>query len=155
MAAGKHPQGDPHEDTAAPDPTKIAGEMTDAKDKAGGDVPTKAHDKTKKPVSEAVWTKARPAMHAIAAVGFMCRLLVVHGEEKLTNELGCRHLGEIWQCPEPNASVPALAASPYPCRCSTSNPVRNLPLNVVHGHEGHWICHWVWIIRGSRHPTRT
>ncbi|KAL0934531.1 uncharacterized protein CTRU02_211330 [Colletotrichum truncatum] len=65
-AAGKHPQGDPHNDTAAPDPTNVAEDVVNAKDKTHGDEPSSHHDKTKKPVSETVWTQARPVMHGIA-----------------------------------------------------------------------------------------
>ncbi|KAF4915947.1 hypothetical protein CGCVW01_v010204, partial [Colletotrichum viniferum] len=65
-AAGKHPQGDPHTDTAAPDPTNITEDVVNAKDKTGGATSPTHHDKTKKPVSETVWTQARPVMHAIA-----------------------------------------------------------------------------------------
>ncbi|GJC81525.1 hypothetical protein ColLi_04363 [Colletotrichum liriopes] len=65
-AAGKHPQGDPHDDTAAPDPTNIVQDVVNAKDKTGGDEPSVHHDKTKKPVHESVWVKARPVMHGIA-----------------------------------------------------------------------------------------
>ncbi|TIC90048.1 hypothetical protein CH35J_012424 [Colletotrichum higginsianum] len=67
-AAGKHPQGDPHDDTAAPDPTNMAQDIVNAKDKTGGDEPSVHHDKTKKPVHESVWVKARPVMHSIADV---------------------------------------------------------------------------------------
>lgn len=69
-AAGKHPQGDPHNDTSVPDPTNITEDVVNAKDKAGGDEPTPHHDKTKKPVHETVWTKARPIMHGIADVRY-------------------------------------------------------------------------------------
>jgi len=65
-AAGKHPQGDPHDDTAAPDPTNVAQDIVDAKDKTGGNETSGHHDKTKKPVHESVWVKARPVMHGIA-----------------------------------------------------------------------------------------
>ncbi len=75
-AAGKHPQGDPHGEEQgasgledrAPDPTNIAIGATNAKDKASGGEPSVAHDKTKEPMSAAMWSKARPVMHAIADV---------------------------------------------------------------------------------------
>ncbi|GKT50833.1 uncharacterized protein ColSpa_11014 [Colletotrichum spaethianum] len=70
-AAGKHPQGDPHDDTVAPDPTNIAQDVVNAKDKTGGNEPSVHHDKTKKPVHESVWTKARPVMHGIADTQFV------------------------------------------------------------------------------------
>ncbi|WYZ43380.1 hypothetical protein EsH8_VI_001079 [Colletotrichum jinshuiense] len=37
-AAGKHPQGDPHNDTSVPDPTNITEDVVNAKDKAGVNV---------------------------------------------------------------------------------------------------------------------
>ncbi|KAK1457845.1 hypothetical protein CMEL01_15828 [Colletotrichum melonis] len=65
-AAGKHPQGDPHEDSSVPDPTNMTQDVVNAKDKTDGKEPTSHHDKTKKPVHESVWVKARPVMHGIA-----------------------------------------------------------------------------------------
>ncbi|KAL2752393.1 hypothetical protein ACRALDRAFT_1065534 [Sodiomyces alcalophilus JCM 7366] len=69
-AAGKHPQGDPPSDpaasAAAPDPADASMDLVDAKDKAAGEEPGTHHDKTKKPVSEAIWVKARPAMRMMA-----------------------------------------------------------------------------------------
>ncbi|VUC27605.1 unnamed protein product [Clonostachys rosea] len=65
-AAGKHPQGDPHEGDSAPDPTELTVEVTHAKDAGEGDIPTHEHDRTKAPVSHAVWNRARPLMHAVA-----------------------------------------------------------------------------------------
>ncbi|CAG9936788.1 unnamed protein product [Clonostachys rosea f. rosea IK726] len=67
-AAGKHPQGDPHEGDSAPDPTELTMEVTHAKDAGEGEVPTHEHDRTKAPVSHAVWDRARPLMHAVADV---------------------------------------------------------------------------------------
>jgi len=75
-AVGKNPQSDPHEDEA-PDPTTISEEAGDAKKKAHGIKPSHKHDKTKKPVSEAVWGQARPVMHALADVS--CRSSVAIG----------------------------------------------------------------------------
>jgi hypothetical protein len=66
-AVGKHPQGDPHHDNA-PDPTAIAEEAGNAKKKAHGIQASHEHDKTKQPVSEAAWSKARPVMHGLADV---------------------------------------------------------------------------------------
>ncbi|PFH55772.1 hypothetical protein XA68_17646 [Ophiocordyceps unilateralis] len=62
---GKHPQGDPHEDTKAPDPTRLADGAADVKDKTNGHQPNGMHDQTREPVSRAVWSKARPAMHLV------------------------------------------------------------------------------------------
>ncbi|KAM0335032.1 hypothetical protein ACHAQA_000066 [Verticillium albo-atrum] len=71
-AAGKQPQGDPPQSSAmdanleaAPDPADVAEDIVDAKDKTGGEKPG-THDKTKKPVTQNVWDKARPVMHGIA-----------------------------------------------------------------------------------------
>lgn len=68
--AGKHPQGDPHDDSSTPDPTEIIEDISNAKDTTGkGESNTAGvHDMTKKPVSEAVWVKARPTMHALADI---------------------------------------------------------------------------------------
>ncbi|KAH6695704.1 hypothetical protein F5X68DRAFT_266984 [Plectosphaerella plurivora] len=67
-AAGKHPQGDPpnSEESAAPDPADVTQDVVSAKDKSNGAQPGTSHDKTKKPVTQAVWVKARPAMHGLA-----------------------------------------------------------------------------------------
>ncbi|WZH43993.1 uncharacterized protein QYS62_005007 [Fusarium acuminatum] len=65
-AAGKDPASDPHDDSAAPDPTKLTEEATEARQKSGGENPHAEHNKAKKPVSKAVWNKARPTMHMIA-----------------------------------------------------------------------------------------
>lgn len=71
-AAGKHPQGDPPSDStaaaAAPDPADASMNLVNARDKAAGDEPSTHHDKTKKPMSEGIWIKARPAMHMMADV---------------------------------------------------------------------------------------
>lgn len=73
-AAGKHPQGDPHGEgdssleDRAPDPTNIAMGTANAKDKASGGKPNEVHDKTKQPMSAAMWSKTRPVMHAIADI---------------------------------------------------------------------------------------
>ncbi|EWZ90664.1 hypothetical protein FOWG_08259 [Fusarium oxysporum f. sp. lycopersici MN25] len=65
-AAGKHPQTDPDDDSAAPDPTKLTEEATEARQKSVGENPHAEHNRAKKPVSNAVWDKARPTMHMIA-----------------------------------------------------------------------------------------
>jgi hypothetical protein len=75
-AAGKHPQGDPHGDEEgasgledrAPDPTNLAVSASDAKDKSGGGQPDTVHDKTKEPMSAAIWSKTRLVMHALADI---------------------------------------------------------------------------------------
>ncbi|KAI9651309.1 hypothetical protein NHQ30_001347 [Ciborinia camelliae] len=75
-AAGKHPQGDPHGDEAgastledaAPDPTNVAVGAADAKSSSAGDQTNSYHDKTKEPMSAAMWSKTRPVMHAIADI---------------------------------------------------------------------------------------
>lgn len=75
-AAGKHPQGDPHNEEegassledSSPDPTNIAMHAADAKDKSSGGNPNAKHDKTKEPMSAAMWSKTRPVMHAIADI---------------------------------------------------------------------------------------
>ncbi|KAF4977206.1 hypothetical protein FZEAL_6234 [Fusarium zealandicum] len=65
-AAGKHPQTDPDEDSAAPDPTQLTEDLTDAKQKTAGNETGAKHNRAKKPVSDAVWDKARPTMHLMA-----------------------------------------------------------------------------------------
>ncbi|KAM0553947.1 hypothetical protein ACHAPJ_007019 [Fusarium lateritium] len=65
-AAGKHPQTDPDDDSAAPDPTQLTEDVTEARQKSVGDNPKAEHNRAKKPVSNAVWDKARPTMHLIA-----------------------------------------------------------------------------------------
>ncbi|KAK7415445.1 hypothetical protein QQX98_005896 [Neonectria punicea] len=64
-AAGKHPQGDPDNDNPAPDPVELTEMVSDAKDQAGGNDPSHEQDRTKKPVSDAIWTKARPLMRLL------------------------------------------------------------------------------------------
>lgn len=75
-ASGKHPQGDPHSEEEGassvedktPDPTDIAMGAANAKDKAAGGKPNATHDKTKEPMSAAMWSKTRPVMHIIADI---------------------------------------------------------------------------------------
>ncbi len=75
-AAGKHPQGDPHAGEAgsstleetAPDPTNVALDVVNAKEKSSGGQPNAVHDKTKEPISAAMWSKTRPVMHGIADI---------------------------------------------------------------------------------------
>ncbi|KAF7556767.1 hypothetical protein G7046_g6209 [Stylonectria norvegica] len=61
-AAGKHPQADPEDNDITPDPTQLTEDISNAKAKTDGENTTMAHDKTKQPVSTAVWDKARPVM---------------------------------------------------------------------------------------------
>lgn len=65
-SAGEHPQGDLHDDDKVPDPIQLTEDVSNARDKTGGNEPNAMHDKTRKPVSQAVWDKARPTMHLIA-----------------------------------------------------------------------------------------
>lgn len=74
-ATGKHPDngpGDAEDDgapgDAAPDPTSVAAGAADAKAAASGGKPNAKHDKTKVPMETAMWTKMRPAMHALGDV---------------------------------------------------------------------------------------
>lgn len=67
-SAGKHPQGDPHDDNTAPDPTNITADVSRAKDAADGQEVNPKHDRTKKPVSNIVWTNMGPIMHMISEV---------------------------------------------------------------------------------------
>jgi hypothetical protein len=46
----------------------MAMSAADAKDKSAGGEPNAVHDKTKEPVSAAMWSKTRPVMHAIADI---------------------------------------------------------------------------------------
>jgi hypothetical protein len=61
-ATGKHPANPPQErsgaiDTSVPDPTEVARAASDSRVKAAGDKPETAHDKTKQPMEEVMWTK--------------------------------------------------------------------------------------------------
>ena len=75
-AAGKDPEGGPHGaeegasslEDSAPDPTNMAMGVADAKDKTAGGEPNAVHDKTKEPISAAMWSKTRPVMHTIADI---------------------------------------------------------------------------------------
>ena len=72
-ATGKHPQSEPPSGEgvaadAVPDPSAIALGAANAKNKAAGGNPTEKHDKTKAPMTEAMWTKMRPIMHGLAEV---------------------------------------------------------------------------------------
>lgn len=71
--AGKGPENKGEQETegeiddSLPDPTAIAASTGDAKQKAEGGK-TGAHDKTKEPVHDAMWTKARPIMRIISDI---------------------------------------------------------------------------------------
>ena len=75
-AAGKHPQGDPHNgeegasglEDRSPDPTNLVQGAAAAKEKTAGGEPSPAHDKTKEPVSAVMWSKTRPIMHVLADI---------------------------------------------------------------------------------------
>ncbi|KAH7383672.1 hypothetical protein BKA64DRAFT_697343 [Cadophora sp. MPI-SDFR-AT-0126] len=73
-ATGKHPGGDQTDEapdsleSRAPDPTNFAMGAADAKDMTAGGEPTAVQDKTKEPMSAAMWSKTRPVMHAICDI---------------------------------------------------------------------------------------
>ncbi|KAK8880087.1 hypothetical protein PGQ11_001381 [Apiospora arundinis] len=73
-ATGKHPQGEPSNsgendgDDNVPDPTAVAIGAADAKDIAAGGKPSPRHDKTKKPVENAMWSKMRPLMKIVGDI---------------------------------------------------------------------------------------
>lgn len=70
-AAGKHEQADPESDPldkSVPDPTRIVTAGTEAKKSAAGGIPGAQHDKTKKPMEDAMWTKMRPVMHVVGDI---------------------------------------------------------------------------------------
>lgn len=70
-AAGKHdpavPDDAPMEDQV-PDATDIASQVGDLQSSASGGIPSTKHDKTKKPMSDAVWGKMKPIMHILGEV---------------------------------------------------------------------------------------
>lgn len=49
-----------------PDPTEVTADVAYARDRTDGDDPTVINDKTREPVSRAVWDMAKPAMHILA-----------------------------------------------------------------------------------------
>ncbi|KAL5316499.1 hypothetical protein ACEPPN_015547 [Leptodophora sp. 'Broadleaf-Isolate-01'] len=71
-ATGKHPEVDTQAtegrsnglENSIPDPTNFAMGAADAKDKAAGGEPNVVHDKSKEPMSAAMWSKTRLVMHA-------------------------------------------------------------------------------------------
>lgn len=74
-ASGKHPQGDPHGgdgksslEDGTPDPSNLAKDVADAKDKPTGTETSAVHDKTKEPMTAAMWSKTRPIMHILADI---------------------------------------------------------------------------------------
>lgn len=70
-AARKHdpavPEEAPMEDTV-PDATDIAAATADVQEAAEGGVPSPKHDKTKKPMTDAVWKKMKPIMHVLGDI---------------------------------------------------------------------------------------
>lgn len=70
-AAGKHdpavPDNAPMEDKV-PDVTDVATQVGDLQGSASGEIPSTKHDKTKKPMSDAVWQKMKPVMHILGDV---------------------------------------------------------------------------------------
>lgn len=70
-AAGKHdpavPDDAPMEDKV-PDVTDVASQVGDLQNSAGGGIPSTKHDKTKKPMSDAVWQKMKPIMHILGDI---------------------------------------------------------------------------------------
>lgn len=70
-AAGKHEPAVPADDTMedkVPDVTDVAVQVADLQDSASGGIPSTKHDKTKKPMSDAVWQKMRPIMHILGEI---------------------------------------------------------------------------------------
>lgn len=70
-AAGKHDPAVPDDasmEDKIPDVTDVASKVGDLQDSASGAVPTHKHDKTNKPVSDAVWTKMKPIMHVLGNI---------------------------------------------------------------------------------------
>lgn len=70
--SGKHPQTNDDQDggihDSVPDPTEAIATTTEAQEKAGGQMKTFSHDKTRVPMETAVWTMVRPIMHGLANV---------------------------------------------------------------------------------------
>ncbi|KAL3710498.1 hypothetical protein TMatcc_004293 [Talaromyces marneffei ATCC 18224] len=70
-AAGKHDPAVPDDATIEdkiPDVTDIASQVGDLQDSAGGGIPSTKHNKTKRPMSDAVWQKMKPIMHILGDV---------------------------------------------------------------------------------------
>ncbi|KFA54417.1 hypothetical protein S40293_04327 [Stachybotrys chartarum IBT 40293] len=65
-AVGKDPQADPQSENRTPDPTDLTADVAEARDKTMGHETNVDHNRTKAPVSRAVWDKARPTMHMVA-----------------------------------------------------------------------------------------
>jgi hypothetical protein len=51
-----------------PDATDIAAATADVQEAAKGGVPSPKHDKTKKPMTDAVWKKMKPIMHVLGDI---------------------------------------------------------------------------------------
>lgn len=63
VGAGKHPQGDAHADEGFPDPTRVAENTSEARDRSDGANGGALHDGT---LSQSVWDRARPTMRLLA-----------------------------------------------------------------------------------------
>lgn len=55
-------------DDSLPDPTSVVIGVNDSKSKSDGGKTSEVHDKTKVPVQDAMWTKARPVMRIIGDI---------------------------------------------------------------------------------------
>ncbi|KAL6405906.1 hypothetical protein AUP68_10790 [Ilyonectria robusta] len=65
-AAGKQPQADPDDEVKGADPAQVIEDAHAANEKASGLEPSTEHDRTRKPVSDAVWAKARPTLRLLS-----------------------------------------------------------------------------------------
>ncbi len=71
---GKHPPQDKLQtedgvlDASIPDPTDMTTSAVDAKVSAAGGKTGHEHDKTKKPIEEAMWAGVRPLMHVLGDI---------------------------------------------------------------------------------------
>lgn len=54
-----------HNESVLPEPEQVAEGLSNAKDEAAGDKPSPEDDEATTPISEMVWTKAKPVMHGI------------------------------------------------------------------------------------------
>lgn len=60
--------GESKREDSVPDPSSIAMKTADARDRAASGDTSGEHNKTKQPVEEAAWEKARPVMHVIGDI---------------------------------------------------------------------------------------
>ncbi|KAH7129782.1 hypothetical protein B0J13DRAFT_132382 [Dactylonectria estremocensis] len=65
-AAGKQPQADSDDELKGADPGQVIEDAHSANEKASGLEPAAEHDRTRKPVSDAVWAKARPTLRLLS-----------------------------------------------------------------------------------------